>query len=147
MIWNLLTACDRSCLSHLPRQFTDSLSSTAKQQMQQKQQCWDYSFYTSFGWPKFAYVTKPVPPETRRVTYKLHSQGRSCFRFFLYFTPHARHISLVTFYIFLSSFWCCYKRKSFQTASLSHFISLVRPAHHLFFVFFFIQPGTVGWFT
>ena len=83
-LWNLLTACDRSCLSHLPRQYTGLLSPTVKQQMQQ-QQYWDYSFYISSGWPKFAYVTNPVPPETRCVTYKLHSLGRSFFHFFLYF--------------------------------------------------------------
>ena len=67
-------------LSYLPRQYTGSHSPTMKQRLQQ--QCWDYSFYTSSGWPKFAYVTNPVPPETRHVTYKLHSQGCSCFRFF-----------------------------------------------------------------
>ena len=33
------------------------------------------------GWPKFAYVANPIPPETRCVTYKLHSQRRSCFHF------------------------------------------------------------------
>ena len=32
---------------------------------------------------------------------------------------------------FLPSFWCCYERNSIHTASLSHFISLVRPTHHL----------------
>ena len=42
----------------------------------QRQQCWDDSFYTSFGWSKFAYVINPIPPQTRRVTFKLHSQGR-----------------------------------------------------------------------
>ena len=52
--------------------------------MQPQQQCWDYSFDTSSGWPKFAYV--PNHPETRRVTYKLHFQGRQCWCFFfLYF--------------------------------------------------------------
>ena len=38
-------------------------------------------FYTGSGWPKFAYVTNPVPPETRRMTNKLRSQWHSCFRF------------------------------------------------------------------
>ena len=40
------------------------------------------------------YVTKPVLQHTRHMTNKLHSQGRSCFRFFSYTssTPHARHI-------------------------------------------------------
>ena len=81
--WNLLTACDWSCLSHLPRQYTGSLSVNVKQQMQQQQQqCWDYLFYTSSGWLKFAYVTNPVPPEIRCITYKLHPQGCSCFCFF-----------------------------------------------------------------
>ena len=79
-------------LSYLPCQYTGSLNPTVKQQMQQQQQCWDYSFYTSSGWPKFAYVTNPVPPEIRSVTYKLHFQGHSCFRFFLSSTLHARHI-------------------------------------------------------
>ena len=52
-------------------------------------QCWDYSFYTSSGWPKFAYVTNPVPPETRCVTYKLHPpQGCSCSSFFILLALH-----------------------------------------------------------
>ena len=38
-------------------------------------------FYTGSGWPKFAYVTNPVTPETRCVTYKLRSQQRSHFCF------------------------------------------------------------------
>ena len=67
------------------------------------------------------------------------------FLFFLYFrysTHKTRSfwtlrlaISLVTSCFFLSSFWCCYERNSFLTASLSHFISLVCPAHHLFFFY------------
>ena len=112
--------------------------------MQQQQQRWDYSFHTSSGWPKFAYVTNPVPPETRHVTNKLRSQGRSRFRLFLCFRhstskTHSRSfwtlrkvISLVTSCFFLSSFWCCYERIPIHTALSSHFISLVRPAHHLF---------------
>ena len=143
--WNLLTACDQSRLSHLPRQYTGSLSPFVKQQIQQPQ-CWDYSFYTSSGWLKFAYVTNPVPPKASRMTYKLHSQGHSTFRFFYTSgTPHAKHIrarferwgrpfrsSLLAFF-FLPSFWCWYERNSIHTASLSYFISLFRPAHHLFF--------------
>ena len=38
-------------------------------------------FYTSSGRPKFAYVTNPILPETRHMTYKLHSQWRSHFCF------------------------------------------------------------------
>ena len=119
-------------------QYTSSLSPTVKQQMQQQQQCWDYSFYTCSGWQKFSYVTITNPPETRRVTYKLHPQERSCFVFFYTFgTPHTRHIHGCHFFLFsffLLSFWCCYERNSFHTALLSHFISLVHPAHHLFFL-------------
>ena len=59
--WNRLSPCNRSCLSHLPFQYIGSLSPTVKQQMQQPQQCWDYSFYTSSGWPEFVYVTNPCP--------------------------------------------------------------------------------------
>ena len=44
---------------------------------------------------------------------------------------------------FLPSFWCCYERNSIHTASLSHFISLIPSAHHLFFT----QPGMVAGFT
>ena len=59
----------------------------------QQQQHWGYAFYTSSGRLKFAYVTNPVPPETRRMTNKLYSQERSCFRFYYTSgTPHARHI-------------------------------------------------------
>ena len=36
-------------LSYLPHQYTGSISLTVKQQMQQQQYCWDYSFYTSSG--------------------------------------------------------------------------------------------------
>ena len=66
--WILLTAYNQSCLSHLPRQYTGSLNPTVKQQMQQ-QQCWDYAFYTSSGWPKFTYVTndRPTRDETRNL--------------------------------------------------------------------------------
>ena len=49
-----------------------------------------------------------------------------------------RHFLLLSFFL-----WCCYERNSFLIASLSHFISLVCPAHHLFF----IQPGTVARLT
>ena len=43
-----------------------------------------------------------------------------------HFTPH---VLLLSFFL-----WCCYERNSFHTASLSHFISLVCPAHYLFFL-------------
>ena len=78
------------------------------------------------------------------------------FFFFFYAsgTPHTRHIC-VRFELwsrpfcssllssFLPSFWCCNERNSFHTALLSHFISLIRLAHHQFF----IQLGTVAGFT
>ena len=55
-------------------------------------------FYTGSGWPKFAYVSNPVPPETRRVTYKLLSQWRSCFLFFFTSgTPHTRQFMFLSF--------------------------------------------------
>ena len=109
-------------------------------------QCWDYSFYTSSGWPKFTYITKPVPPETRCVTYKCPpKEAHASIFFFTSGTPHARHIhahfelwgrpfpsSLLASFC-LSSCWCCYERNSIHTASLSHFIFLIRPVHHLFF--------------
>ena len=50
----------------------------------------------------------------------------------------ARHFLLLYFFPLY-----CYERNSFHTASLSHFISLIRLAHHLFF----IQPGTVARFA
>ena len=37
--------------------------------------------------------------------------------------------------LLVSFFRCCYERNSIRTASLSHFISLVHSAHHLFFFF------------
>ena len=81
-------------LSYLSRQYTGSYNPTVKQQIQW-QRCWDYSFYTISGWLKFAYVTNPVPLKMRRITYKLHSQGHSCFCFCFFYTlgiPHTRHI-------------------------------------------------------
>ena len=93
-----------SCLSHLSRQYTGSVFFTRHfntlvcsvllwSNNATTQQCWDYSFYTSSGWAKFAYVTNHVLLETRRVIYKLHPQGCTCFCFFYTFgTPHARHV-------------------------------------------------------
>ena len=64
-------------LSYLLRQYTGLHNSTVKQQMPHPIML----FYTGSARPKFAYVTNLVPPETRRVTYKLHCQWRSCNRF------------------------------------------------------------------
>ena len=88
----------------------------------------------------------PTRDEMRCMTYKLHSQGRSCFRFFsILLALHmqdtfalilnfevshfACHFLLLS--SFLPSFWCCYERNSIHTALWSHFISLVCLAHHL----------------
>ena len=109
-------------------------------------------FYTGFGWPKFAYVANPVPPETRCVTYKLHSQRRSRFRFSILpvlYTQDIRAILELWGRPFCSSllvsfFRCCYERNSIRAASLSHFISLV---HLVLQLFFFIQPCTIAEFT
>ena len=38
-------------------------------------------------------------------------------------------------FLFFSSFWFCYERNSSHAVSMSHFISLVRLAHHLFFYY------------
>ena len=35
--------------------------------------------------------------------------------------------------LLVSFFWCCYERNSIHTAPLSHFISLIHSAYHLFF--------------
>ena len=62
--------------------------------------------------------------------------------FYTFNTPYARHIRARfklcgrPFHLSLlaSFFWCCYERNSIHTASLSHFLSLVHLAHHLFFL-------------
>ena len=104
---------------------------------QQQQQCWDYSFYTSSCRPKFAYVTNPVPPETRHVTNKLHSQGCSCFYFYLYF----RHSTCKTQLwetpfcssLLASSFRLVLLRKELIPHSfIVTFHSYRSSAHHLF---------------
>ena len=88
--------CHRSGLSfflshsYLPRQYTGLHNPTVKQQMP-PQQCWDYFFYTGSSWPKSAYVTNPIPPEMRSVTYKLHSQWCSCFRLSVLPVPYMQH--------------------------------------------------------
>ena len=73
----------------------------------------------------------------------------SFFLYFWYSTHQDTFMLVLNFevghfarHLLLSSFWCCYERYSFHTASLSNFISLVHPAHHLFF----IQPGMVAGF-
>ena len=87
----------------------------------------------------------PIPPETRGMTYKLHHKGAHASIFFsILLALHTQDTfalilnfevghSLVTFCFFLPSFWCYYEKNSFHTALLSHFISLVHLAHHLFF--------------
>ena len=66
--------------SYLLHQYTVSHNPTVMQQMQQ-QQCWDYFFYTSFGWPKFAcHKPRPTRDETRDPTKDTHASV-----FFLYF--------------------------------------------------------------
>ena len=155
--WNLLTAFDRSCLSHIPRQYTGLLSPTVKQQMQQPQQCCDCSFYTNSGWPIFAYVTNPVQLETRLVSYKLHPQGRSCFRFFhTPGTPHTRHIHtrfelwggqfrsslLASFFLPLGLLW-----KEFIPHIFVVTFHFSRSSGSPPVYFFFILSETVVWFT
>ena len=84
---SLLLGASIHCGSHNP---------TVKQQMRQ-QQYWDYFFYTSSGWPIFAYITTPVPPETRRdETHDLQIALQialvlPCFFFYTSGTPHTRH--------------------------------------------------------
>ena len=108
-------------------------------------------FYTSSGWLKFAYVTNPILPETRHVTYKLHSHRHSCFHFSIFpilymqdtFTPFSNfEVGHLAYTFLFLSFGVAMKGIQF-THSLSHFISLVHLAHHLFF----IQPWTVAEFT
>ena len=151
-------AGNRSCHSHLLCQCTGSFSlatsihSSAQSYHEATitQRCWHYSFYTSSDWPKFAYVTNPVPPGTRCVTYKLHPQRCSCFCSFLYFwhSTHKTHshsfwtLRLAILLVTSPSFSCCYERNSFHTASLFAF-HFSRPAYHLFF----IQLGMVARFT
>ena len=91
--------------------------------MQQPQQCWDYSFYTSFGWLKFAYVTNPVLPETRHVTYILHSvlpalQTQDTFTLILNFEVghFACHFLLLSFGIAM---------KGIQSSQLCYHISFL----------------------
>ena len=110
------------------------------------QQCWNYFFYTSSGWPKFAYVANPVPPETRHMTYELHSQRCSCFRFSILpvlYTQDTFELWGRPFLssLFVSFFRCCYERNSIHTALLSHFISLV----HSLFVSLNDEPRLAHW--
>ena len=148
--WNLSTACYQSPHSFLSFSLSLSLSLICcvntlvctillRSNQCHSPQCF---FYTSSSWPKFAYVANPVPPETRRVTYKLLSQRRSCFCF-LYTsgTIRARHIRAILelwgwpFYSSLLYFFRgCYERNCINIASLSHFISPVHTAHNLFFI-------------
>ena len=86
MIWNILNAHYQSCLflsfsSLLLAASIHWFAQSCCESTNAPQQCLDYFFYTGFGWPKFAYVANPVPPGTRHMTYKLHFQQRSCFRF------------------------------------------------------------------
>ena len=76
-VWSLSVSFSHS-YSHLLCQYNGLHNSAARQQNAPSPQ---YFFYTSFGWPKFAYVANPIPPETRCMTYKLHSQQRSPFHF------------------------------------------------------------------
>ena len=111
--WNLLTACDWSSLSYLPCQCTGSLSPTVKQQMQQKQQYLDYSFYTSSDWLKFAYVTNPVPPETRCMTYKLHSQRHMLPFFSILLALHTQDTFTLVLNFEVGHFTCLFLLLSF----------------------------------
>ena len=83
-----------------------------------------------------------------------HVSGFFFFFFYISGTPHAKHIRACfelwgrpfrssLFASFFLPLGFCYERNSIHTALLSHFISLVHLAHHLFF----IQPGMVAGFT
>ena len=94
--WNLLTACHQSCLSlsffpsYLPHQYTGLHNPTVKQQMP-TQQSWDYLFYTSPVWPKFA----QTPPHQRRDAWPTNCTPKDAHAsvfFYTSSTPHARHI-------------------------------------------------------
>ena len=77
--WNLLTAHYWSCLSvsfslsYMPCQYTGLRNSAVKQQMPLPTMLLLYWFWLT--------EICSISPETRRVTYKLHSQWHSCFHF------------------------------------------------------------------
>ena len=166
---------NRSCLFHLPHQYTVSvfftwlrwytrpLSPTVKQQCNNQNN--NNAEITPFipvlaGWNL---CDKPhstrdetrdlqiAPPRMLMLPFfsillAVHTQDTFLLVFNFEVGHFARHFLLLSFLFlpsFLPSFWCCYERNSFHTALLSDFISLVHPAHHLFF----IQPGMVARFT
>ena len=124
-------------LSLLPLQYIGLHNSTVKQQMPHN----NYFIYTGSGWPKFAYIANPIPPETRHVTYNLHSQRHSCFRFSILLVLYMQdtfvlvsnfEVGHFAHHFLFFSFRSCCERNSIHTALLSHFISLAHSSNHQF---------------
>ena len=154
--WNLLTACYQSCLSV---SFFLSLSLTChintlvciillwSNQMPLPTMLLLYWFWLT----KICICHKPCPTrvEMRDQQIALPTTLMLLF-FYASGTLHSRHICAIfelwgrpfCLSLLVSFFGCCYESNSIHTASLSHFISLVHLAHHLFF----IQPWTVAEF-
>ena len=119
---------NQSRLSHLPRQYTYPLSPIVKQQCNNTTMLRLLLLY-QFWLAKIYICYKSPRQETRRVTNKLYPQEWSSFRF-----SYFRHsCSVLNFKV--GPFACHFLLLSVFFLVLSHFISLVRPAHHLFFVF------------
>ena len=111
--------------------------------------------YTGFGRLQFAYVANPVPPETRRMTYKLHSQRRLHFRFFILqvlytqdtFAPFgnfqvshfARHFLFLSFGVAMKGIQFTKLRCHISFLSFTRFITC-------FFCFFFCPAEDDCWF-
>ena len=94
--WNFLTACYQSCLS-LSFSLTCCVNTLVRTIPLWSNKCNNNNAEITPFIPVLAgrnlHVTNPVPPETRCVTYKVYSQGHSCFRFFYTSgTPHAKYI-------------------------------------------------------
>ena len=136
LLWNLLTAHYQSCHS-LSLSLAMSIHWFAQsccEVTNAPQQCWDYFFYTGSGWLKFAYVVNSI--STRDETRDLQNALPMTLTLLFFYTSgtlHARHIHTsfelwgrAILLVTSCFFWCCYERNSIHTASLSHFISLVR---------------------
>ena len=104
------------------------------------QQCWDYflpvvadrnlhMLQTPSHQRRDAWPTNCTPNDAHSSVF-LYFQYSIC-------KTHSRHFRTFRWAILLVTscfFRCCYERNSIYKASLSHFISVVHSAHHLFFL-------------
>ena len=123
-------------LSYLPRQYTGLHNFAMKQWMPLPTMLFLYRF-----WLTEIYIChKPCPAKDKMHDLQITLPMTLSF-FFTSGTLHTRYIRTIfrvwgrpfCSLLFVSFFRCCYERNSSHTASLSHFISLIHSAHHLFF--------------